>query len=481
MKNSVFAWLFLCIPLLANAADVAANKDRIWRQNGVNNWFKDAGGACAASMTTSSYPFVSAVIGPSGLTASCMGRDNGSIPPKDVNAMGVGALDVDKCAATEIRSFPSGNCIKKPVEEKTCKDSAGSKVYVTVFRGFGSLTAKVPENTSGAFSGFPTQNSQCKFTGGVKDLEVESCDSTIYEGQQRFTCTYSSKSSGEDADKDKNSGLVTAPDSTRKPSNMDPGVKSSNGDCPKGSVGGMVDGVLTCFGEGVNPSTPAKTPTTTSETKTTDANGNEVKTSVKNSTNADGSETKQTTVTTVKPDGSVETKSFTETTKAPTGDNGKEDKPETDFCKSNPSLTICKNSVAKGSCGAVTCQGDAIQCEMLIQQTALRCSAEQDKKDLESSPLNALGKAAASGSDPLSSSLPSPANATNISVPTSLTTSGWLGGGQCFADKSFTVMGKTIALPFGKACDGLVVLRYALMVMASLVSFKILRASFLSE
>lgn len=464
------------------AADPAPGKERLWRQNGATDWFKDAAGACVASMKASSLPFVSARIDASGLYADCLGVDNNQNPPKNVVVVGVGALDVTACAAGEVRNFPSAGCIKKPVEEKKCKDSPGSKVKVTVFEGFSEIGENKPASDSNSAKyGFPTQNATCKFAGNIpKDLTVEHCDTTIYEGKKRYTCTYSAKTSGEDADGNIDVGAVTAPGADGKPTSMTP-KPAEKGACPQGSVGGMVEGVLTCFGEGTNPTQPTKAPATTKETKTTDASGNEVKTNVKTTVNSDGSETKQTTVTTTKPDGSVETQSFTETTKAPTGDNGKEDKPETDFCKSNPSLTICKNSVAKGSCGAVTCQGDAIQCEMLIQQTALRCSAEQDKKDLESSPLNALGKAAASGSDPLASSLPFPGNATNISVPTSLTTSGWLGGGQCFADKSFTVMGKTIALPFGKACDGLVVLRYALMVMASLVSFKILRASFLSE
>lgn len=482
MKKIILLAFLIGVVSFASAADPAAGKERLWKQNGVNNWFKDAAGACVASMNTSPYPFVSARLDTSGLYADCIGVDNNQTPPKNIVVVGVGAVDVTACAVGEVRNFPSASCIKKPEEEKKCKDAPGTKVYVTIQEGFSPIGEnKAASDSNSAKYGFPTQNATCKFAGNIpQDLTVEHCDTTIVGGMKRYTCTYSAKTSGVDADPNIVNGGVTAPGADGKPTSMTP-KPAEKGACPQGSVGGMVDGVMTCFGEGVNPTQPTKTPTTTNETKATDANGNEVKTNVKTTTNADGSETKQTTVTTVKPDGSVETKSYTETTKAPTGDNGKEDKPETDFCKANPSLTICKNSVAKGNCGAVTCQGDAIQCEMLIQQTALRCSAEEDKKDLEASGLNALGKAVAGGNDPLASSLPSPGKATAISVPASLTTSGWLGGGQCFPDKSVTVMGKTIALPFGKACDGLLTLRYALMVAASLVSFKILRGAFLSE
>lgn len=482
MKNIFVAFILALVAVNALAADPAQGKERLWRQNGVSNWFKDANAACKASWTFA-YSFVEARVDGSGLSAGCIGFNTNASPPKNEWFLDVGAVDVTACPAGQVRNFPKADCIEIPKEEKKCKDEVGKKIYVTVQEGYSGINENKPASESNSAKyGFPTQNATCKFAGNIpQDLTVEHCDSTVVGNQKRYTCTYSAKTSGVDADATAPyNGEVTAPGADGKPTTMTP-KPAEKGACPQGSVGGMVDGVLTCFGEGVNPAQPTKTPTVTKETKSTDVNGNEVKTNVKTVTNSDGSETKQTTVTTVKPDGSVETKAYTETTKAPTGDNGKEDKPETDFCKSNPSLTICKNSVAKGACGAVTCQGDAIQCEMLVQQTAMRCAAEAESKELSDSSLNALGKAVAAGNDPLGSTLPKPGNATNIAVPTSLSTTGWLGGGQCFADKSFTLLGKTVALPFSKACDALVVLRYALMVMASLVSFKILRSSFLSE
>jgi len=485
MKTIIFALAMFCSAIaLAAATPPASDEEVLYKKsNTANNYplYKSFEAACAANPPATSggtvaYSFYRA--SPSGeYSASCIWQDNNT-PPMTYSLGGAQMVYLKKCVAPEVRDMKTGSCIKPPEEEKKCKDDAGKKIYVTMFRGFGTLDSDTT-NIS-VVKGFPKQNSTCKFAGTLADLTIEHCDSDVYQGQKRFTCTFSAKSTGEDADPNSMENIVSGPASDAKGTKMNP-EPSPTGQCPQGSVGGMVDGVLNCFGEGKNPTQPTKTPETTKETKTTDADGNQVKTNVKTTTNSDGSETKQTTVTTTKPDGTVETKSFTETTKAPTGDNGKEDKPDTDFCKSNPSLTICKNSIAKAACGAVTCQGDAIQCELLQQQTAMRCSAEQEKKDLEASSLNALGKSVVAGNDPLASSLPSPSKATAIAVPNTLTTSGWLGGGQCFADKSFTLMGKVVSVPFSKACEALVVLRYALMVVASLVSFKILRGAFLSE
>jgi hypothetical protein len=100
--------------------------------------------------------------------------------------------------------------------------------------------------------------------------------------------------------------------------------------------------------------------------------------------------------------------------------------------------------------------------------------------ELRGSGLNALGTTLTSGADPLANTLPKPSNSTTVQAPSSLDNSGWLGGGSCFADKSFTVLGKTIVMPFSKTCNSLLVLRYALMVVAALVSFKIISGAVLT-
>jgi hypothetical protein len=92
----------------------------------------------------------------------------------------------------------------------------------------------------------------------------------------------------------------------------------------------------------------------------------------------------------------------------------------------------------------------------------------------------AEGKAVLAGNDPAQGTLPGIGNATVVQAPSSLDSSGWLGSGSCFVDKSVTMMGQTVVLPFSRACDALLVLRYALMAAAALVSFKIISKAVLS-
>lgn len=91
-----------------------------------------------------------------------------------------------------------------------------------------------------------------------------------------------------------------------------------------------------------------------------------------------------------------------------------------------------------------------------------------------------LGEQLLAGNDPDKDKLPSIANGEKVDLPT-FDKSGWLGGGQCFADKVVSVMGSNITIPFSQTCQYLVILRYALMVVALLISFKVLSGAIIRD
>ena len=151
------------------------------------------------------------------------------------------------------------------------------------------------------------------------------------------------------------------------------------------------------------------------------------------------------------------------------------------LCDTNPNLTICQNSSASATCEAVVCTGDAIQCETLRVAEAIRCKQLTDDGALNGSGLHGVGEAAVNGNDPMGPLLPSKENGGHIDMPGTLDASGWLGVGSCFPDKQFSVQGHSITISFSKACEYLLVFRYALMAAALLISFRMLSGAILRD
>jgi hypothetical protein len=239
------------------------------------------------------------------------------------------------------------------------------------------------------------------------------------------------------------------------------------------------------MGSGTAPQNPSTPPPVTTKPPVTvnNSDGSTTTTQQTVQQNSDGSTTTTTTTTIVLADGSKTVTSGASTTNNTAGTAGKQDTPNTDqmnLCKQNPNLTICQNSTVSGTCGQVTCTGDAIQCATLRAAAAMQCKQKQDDDDLKASSAYTLGSSVMGGTDPAGSTLPSPSKATAITMPGTLDQTGWLGAGQCFADKVVTVQGRTFVLPYSKACDYLIVLRLGLMVIASLVSFRIVRDAVLT-
>lgn len=157
------------------------------------------------------------------------------------------------------------------------------------------------------------------------------------------------------------------------------------------------------------------------------------------------------------------------------------DRDPSDICAHNPGLTICKVSSLSGLCENVTCDGDAITCR-IAKETAIKNCADKTAEDaLKNSGQYTLGNAVMAGNDPLASTLPTVANGAQVVLPGSVDSGGWLGGGSCFADKSFSVQGQTITIPFSQACEYLTAFRYAIMIVALLASFRMVSGAIFRE
>jgi hypothetical protein len=264
---------------------------------------------------------------------------------------------------------------------------------------------------------------------------------------------------------------------------------TAGGKCPTGSVQGGVDsdGTTICIGTGSAPPAPAVAPPTVKSppTTVTNADGSTTTTQTTTTTNSDGSATTVTNVTVTGSDGTSSTSQSSHTGNTPAGTAGtptpSPDDAKYDLCKQNPMLSVCRNSSVSGSCEAIACDGDAIQCATLRAAAQIQCKQKQDSDELSASGSHSLGAAVVGGSDPLASTLPTVGNAAQVAMPSSLDSSGWLGGGAVFLDKSFTIQGHTITIPFSSALNYLLVLRYALMVVALLISFRILSGAIIRE
>lgn len=271
------------------------------------------------------------------------------------------------------------------------------------------------------------------------------------------------------------------------PVSAPPATGGGSGSCPTGTVmaGTSADGVPICMGTGSAPKNeqPAP-PKVESEKNETLPDGSTQNTKTVTTTNSDGSTTTNTTVTITKPDGTKSTSGTSSTSNNSAGTAGTADRDPADdkydLCKTNPNLSICRESSVSGTCGQIACVGDAIQCATLRAAALMQCKQQADEDALKASPLAAKGQAAIDGTD--TSTLPTPGKAAVVDLGgLGNAEQGWLGAGSAFNDVTFTVQGHSITVPLSKATGFLVGLRYALMVAALLVSFRILSGAILRD
>lgn len=208
------------------------------------------------------------------------------------------------------------------------------------------------------------------------------------------------------------------------------------------------------------------TQTTTTTTVINNADNTQTTTTITNTTNVSAGGTASPTVTS--------SDSSTRPLTGTKGDANNPDKPK-DFCSLHPEVNVCKNSSVAGSCGALQCAGDAIQCASLVEQQRMFCES------LTSSTLVDLGKSLLAGNEvPLAGSASVP-NVVDLGGMTRLDASPFLGGGACFPDQVFPFYGRTVAIPWSRACDPLAGLRMVVMFLAYFSAYKMLSGVVIRE
>lgn len=254
--------------------------------------------------------------------------------------------------------------------------------------------------------------------------------------------------------------------------------------CPKGTVqaGSTASGTPICVGTGTDPDNPKPpTTTTTPPVTTSDGNGGTVETATTITTNADGSSTTTTITTTIGADGTKTVSGNTSTTAATGGAPGVSDSQnEKGFCQQNPTLSICRNSSVSGTCGTIVCQGDAVQCATLRAAALMECRQKEDVDKQKDAASTALGDSILAGGDPMGSAIEANMAGTTVDLSNpNLDSSGFLGGGSCFPPMSFSVAGRPVSVSFAMVCENILPLRYAVMVLCSIVGYLIVARSVL--
>lgn len=197
-------------------------------------------------------------------------------------------------------------------------------------------------------------------------------------------------------------------------------------------------------------------------------------------TNSDGTTTttSKTTTTKVNNDGTVtKTTDIVETTKDQAGNtistNTTSQSVEqglNGFCEDNPTSSICgeQSGLFDGDCqGEIKCEGDALQCAIAAATFKTQCalSVTDEVKDAFQGMIDYEGTGPGEGLDRLE------INVNELQVSMS-------GGGAGLSDQSFSVRGQTIVLPFSQLNPILEFLGYAVMVIAWLQAYKIIREAF---
>lgn len=396
--------------------------------------------------------------------------------PKDHPVVGADG----KCWPKDPVKCPDGSyaddaasCQKTP----KCTDDKGQKVTWTQFRGHSaSSTAALPD--SGTVGPYPLTSPTCTLQG-VPD--VTRCYAQAGKsGGLDFYCTYSGVSAGIDAPDSVTTtdvGSTVPSDSTPAKENVS--ANQTNGSCPGGTVQAGADssGIPICIGSGTDPVKAPSSSTTTPTTTTTNADGSTTSVSSTSTTNSDGSVTTVTTTTVKGADGSVKTTQSSVTSNNPAGGTGKSDEAK-DFCAAHPELTVCQNSSVSGSCGQISCNGDAIQCATLRAAAAMQCAQQQDIDALKAMSSKALGDQIMAGADPMSGQISDMLKGTDVDMSrVSFDQSGFLGGGSCLSNRSITVMGQVIPVDFTTVCSNIAPLRAVMMAVAFILAYLIVGRS----
>jgi hypothetical protein len=263
-----------------------------------------------------------------------------------------------------------------------------------------------------------------------------------------------------------------------------PPLAASN--CPGGTVQAGVDpsGIPICAGTGTLPSTPTAAPTKSvaPPVTVTNSDGSKTTTTTTTQTNSDGSKTVTNDVVTVAPDGTSTKTQAVSVTPNTAGNAGTTDKnpDQVDFCKANPTLSVCQTSSVAGACASTTCTGDAIQCATLRAAATMQCAMKDDVDAMKAAPSYSLGSSLMNNSDPMQSQIDAQKKGTMVDLSDpKIDQNGFLGGGACLADKTFSVMGRTTTFSFSSICQKIQPIRYVMLTIGFLLAYLIVSRSVL--
>lgn len=261
--------------------------------------------------------------------------------------------------------------------------------------------------------------------------------------------------------KDKNTGAETTQGAgtyTGAACSYSPSTDAAKDPCPKGSKG-TVNGVDVCVPydptknvvESVKSGTSTSTVTaTTPEGATSTTSSTTAETS--SSTRSGDTVSTTTTRVTTNPDGST---TKTEST---------EQKPAESFCKENPTSPLCRESTFSGSCSAnFTCTGDAVMCATARAVNEQKCLLDKQSPEAtlyEQSKVNGTATGVQTANHAITSASFDSSNALGASA-------------QCIANRTVTVMGSSITLPFSDICPYLAHLGTLLLAVSWLMAFVI--------
>lgn len=217
---------------------------------------------------------------------------------------------------------------------------------------------------------------------------------------------------------------------------------------PPGMCPGEVNGVP------VNVPCTSTTSSSTSSKDTSDSSGNTGSETTSRTTTCTGSGSCSTTTTTTTTTNGVSV-TKTETTSQPKGE----------FCAQNPGAAECGDkSSFGGSCASgFTCTGDPVQCASAKKVHELSCAVTEPSAE---SALYADSVDLSAGAADLPSQ--------SISIgPGSFASGNALGVSACIADRTVTIAGTSVTVPFSDICPYLAHLRLMLLAVAWLMAFRI--------
>lgn len=232
--------------------------------------------------------------------------------------------------------------------------------------------------------------------------------------------------------------------------------------CPNGFPG-TVNGIETCVpysgqnGVGVSGGT----------TTTTNPDGSTTTTTTQGQTSCTGASCTTTTTTTTTTGGGTPSTTTISTTTT-----------RNEFCRKNPTDPVCTGSATGGggtgdgdekassfggSCGAWTCEGDAIQCAIAKEQHQRACKLIDDHTSQE-----AQLYASSKGKDGnVTADLPG--NSSLSFGAEHYDSTALLGGGSCVSDLSVEVFGNVVSLPVSNVCPYVQWLRIILLAIGALL------------